>query len=363
MKKNKKLIAIGAAVLIGIVSLLAYKAQNENMPGNMIRIGAILPLTGNSASTGQSVRDALQLAVKDINAEDSSDKYYLDAQDSKEEVKTASFAMRHIMLTGKPKLIYAAISAIALQVQKETEPNGIILFAPVGAENLITRDTKYSYRLFPSPSRIGEMVIKNAKEKLGFHSISIVYPNNEFGKSYSGGVNEAIKLQGINVGSEIEYSSNRSEYINIFSKLKNDSSNGIYLIGYGTELSSLIRKIREIGYDKPIICDMNLTLSIAKQCGDAIDNVYRLDFRGQGDRFQKFQKDYVNNFSRMPDTMAMIHYESLFLFHKLKALNPEGNFMDVKDIDKFSYDSMLGQVTIRNYEILFPMELKKANEE
>ncbi len=164
MKKNKLLIAIGAIVLVGIVSLLIYRAQNANMSGN-IRIGAILPLTGNSASTGQSVRDALQLAVNDINAEDSSYKYYLEAQDSKEEVKTASFAMRHIMLTGKPQLIYAAISAIALQVQKETEPNGVILFAPVGAENLITRDTKYSYRLFPSPSRIGEMVVKNAKEK------------------------------------------------------------------------------------------------------------------------------------------------------------------------------------------------------
>ena len=52
--------SILAAVLAAVLTVPAYAAET-------VKIGAILPLTGNSASAGQSAKDAIDLGVEIVN--------------------------------------------------------------------------------------------------------------------------------------------------------------------------------------------------------------------------------------------------------------------------------------------------------
>ncbi|HEY1981994.1 MAG TPA: branched-chain amino acid ABC transporter substrate-binding protein, partial [Xanthobacteraceae bacterium] len=60
MRKSCILAAASAAVFAVVSALPAYAADT-------VKIGVIYPLTGNSASAGQSARDAVHLGVDIVN--------------------------------------------------------------------------------------------------------------------------------------------------------------------------------------------------------------------------------------------------------------------------------------------------------
>ncbi|MDD5508871.1 MAG: hypothetical protein PHD25_11205, partial [Bacteroidales bacterium] len=61
--KNK---IVGLILIILTVFMISCQKNDED-PGQVIRIGVLLPLTGTGASTGESSNAAIEIAVQDIS--------------------------------------------------------------------------------------------------------------------------------------------------------------------------------------------------------------------------------------------------------------------------------------------------------
>src|SRR4051812_8479329 len=68
MRKTNKII-VALVLLAALVSVLAIRrGRQEATSGSTIKIGVILPLTGDAASYGEPARNGFELAREEINS-------------------------------------------------------------------------------------------------------------------------------------------------------------------------------------------------------------------------------------------------------------------------------------------------------
>lgn len=66
MNKNQKIL-IGIAVIVIIAFLVGWRLYQNSRQGNVIKIGALLSLSGDAAAWGENAQKAIKLAVDEIN--------------------------------------------------------------------------------------------------------------------------------------------------------------------------------------------------------------------------------------------------------------------------------------------------------
>jgi len=68
MITRRKVICVAVAVVLSIAMLGGCNSGANKGASDKIIIGAVYPLTGAVASTGQNIKKGIDLAVEDINA-------------------------------------------------------------------------------------------------------------------------------------------------------------------------------------------------------------------------------------------------------------------------------------------------------
>jgi branched-chain amino acid transport system substrate-binding protein len=107
---NKKVfITIGviAVVAIGVLVYLNKKDKNENV----VKVGVILPLTGDVATYGKSVQEGLDIAVDELG-KNAKFKYELVYQDSKAQAGVSLSAVEYLTSQGIKFFIGDATSTV-----------------------------------------------------------------------------------------------------------------------------------------------------------------------------------------------------------------------------------------------------------
>ena len=363
MKKNKLMIAIGVAVLVGIVSLLAYKAQNQDVPDGVIRIGALFPLTGNLANQGRNVANAFLLAGEDVNKSLGTNKYEISLCDTKADPKVAGLIVQQLVSShNRPEMIFSLVSSAVLHIQPMTEKNGIVLFGFVGTDNLFDASPRLTYRGMPSAGQIGAAAVDALSNVLKVDDVLILYPNTAYGLGYGKAVEDACKEGNVNVFGSYAYEESTSGYANFITSVNSINASSIFLTGAGDNLGIMLKVIRESGYNKSILCDLNLTPTIVKKSHAPLEKLYMIDYAvPHGSRYETFSKEYESRFGKVPDPLATICYELFRIYDQAKQNIGDSAWHNAQSLEDWRYESMFGPVVIRNQEIIIPLETKSVS--
>ena len=103
----KSLLSSGVCIA-AIIAVRIAVAVPEVVGAETIKIGAILPLTGYSASNGKNVNDGLQLAIDEINKRGgvNGSKIELIVEDSKSDPQAAVAGFNRIEAARQPSCMY-----------------------------------------------------------------------------------------------------------------------------------------------------------------------------------------------------------------------------------------------------------------
>lgn len=138
------------AIVILAIGLIAIQTKKE--PGE-IKIGAILPLTGDSALYGESIKKGIDLAVEQINSEEGvkGRKVTVIYEDSKAvpSVGVASF-QKLISIHRVPVVIGDAVSSVTLAIAPIAEKNKVVILSPLSSAPAITEAGDFIFRNVPS---------------------------------------------------------------------------------------------------------------------------------------------------------------------------------------------------------------------
>ena len=241
-----------------------------------VKIGAILPLTGNSASAGQSAKDAIDLGAEIINTAHpelksmplaataglpnlGGAKIELDEADHQGNPQVGQQqTIRLITQDHVTALIGSYHSSVSLVATAVAERQGVpFLVADSVAANITTRGFKFTFRTTPIAPDFGKAYADfiNDVKKSGtkIDSIAIVNENTDYGTSVSEAILTAAKAANINVSAHITYNANSPDVSAQVLQLKSANPDAVIFISYTADSILYLKTMKNLDYLPPII--------------------------------------------------------------------------------------------------------------
>jgi branched-chain amino acid transport system substrate-binding protein len=266
---NKAWCIIAAALASVAVSAPASAAEP-------VKIGVILPLTGNSASAGQSAKDAIELGAEIINTPHPELKAMpLAATSGLPNLGGAKIELDEADHQGNPQIgqqqtirlitqdhvaamlgsYQSSVSLVATAVaERQAVP---FLVADSVAANITTRGFKFTFRTTPIAPDFGKAYAQflNDVKKSGFKidSIAIVNENTDYGTSVAASLLEAAKNANINVSAHIAYNANSSDVSAEVLQLKSAHPDAVIFVSYTADTILYFKTMKNLDYLPPVI--------------------------------------------------------------------------------------------------------------
>ena len=170
--------AVMAAVTASAVGASSASQKAKPIPSFKLRIGTILPFTGDLSGVGPSIDASARLAVDTINAALKQDRLskkisvkIVDSQDDQSSTQPAIEAATKEVKVDKVNVIIGTMSSqstIAM-AQAVTIPNNVILITPTGSAPQITslKDNNTVWRILPSDLFQGKAMASAVADAFG----------------------------------------------------------------------------------------------------------------------------------------------------------------------------------------------------
>jgi branched-chain amino acid transport system substrate-binding protein len=279
-KKNLLYGIIVAVVVVCVVVAVIVGERNsgEQQAGgdkDVIKIGAILPLTGNLSSLGNSVAAGLKIAVEEIN-EASPMKFDVIIEDNNSDIKNTMSAYRKIKIQNDIKYVVTTSTAFSMALKPVAIEDDVLLFCIASFPDL-TKESKHNiFRIGNTSVEEALTLVDHIKNKNVATKTWIFYPNSEYGIPFDTTIKE--NLAGIE-GSTV-YNEQDQDYKNTVLPATKSEAKNIIAIGFSSALGRLIKSIREQSHAKSISSNLGFyNENVLSSAGTAKNGVWYVDYQ------------------------------------------------------------------------------------
>jgi branched-chain amino acid transport system substrate-binding protein len=368
MKKKEKAIVFSLAFLvIGLVAFSGCWNRQQPSPNDTLKIGVVVPLTGNAGVLGDYTLKGLQLAVDDQNAKGGllGKKIELDVQDSKADPKEGVAIIKNMLAKDqKPFLVYSIMSGVTMAIKPETEKNNILLMSAVGTDRFL-ENSRYTIRNYVSATTIGQNLAPYLKDTLKVKNLAVFYSNNEYGQSVKDAVRKFCEEKGIAVSTD-PYEETSLDYKSLIAAKVNKGTECVYVAGVGKGLGTMIKQIRESGYTGKMVGDQLITFpDVVSVAGDALKGMPYLDFAFDVNSSSASTKSFVDSFKNQfhtdPQNFSVITFDGAkLLFNAVERNKTTDSTKLVEALNGTrEYSGVFGPVSVTDRNINFTFHFKQ----
>ncbi len=270
---NMKKLLLLALVMVMTVSLLASCSSapaaestqtsaadagtEAPADGEVIRIGAIAPVTGDSAEMGESMWRTLEIAFEDINAAGGvlGKQVELVLEDSKGDPKEAvELAKKLAEAESIVAVIGPMMSSEAIACAPIFDEYGLVELAPVASNNEYATMSEYSFTLAGRQSaEMPYFVEKVLGGHVGAESIGVVWINDDWGVSSIESMQAACDELGIEVASSESYNAGEKDFNAVLTKIRQTNPEVLVLATQAADGSLILNQIKAMGWDIPVV--------------------------------------------------------------------------------------------------------------
>ena len=362
--KNKKILIPLILILLAviIVGIITYPKKKEP---EVIKIGAILPLTGDAAQWGIPPRRGAELAIKKINeANFLNFKLDLIVEDGKCSPKEAVSAFNKIITVDKVRLVMGEVcSGATLAIAPIAEKNGILLISPASTNPTISEAGDYIFRVIPSDALRGKVFAEYVFNK-GYRRVGIIYINNEGGKGNRDSFKERFENLGGQIVIEETYKPGSTDMRAQLTKIKSISPEVVIAVSYPSDTYILMKQAKELELNIPLYFQTEAVedSNVLREAGNAAEGViYILPAPAEGEKTDEFIQEYEKVYGIKPELFAAEGYDIIWLI--ANAIKDTGK-TDPKSIKDYlykvkNYQGASGIITFdENGDVLKPMAIK-----
>jgi branched-chain amino acid transport system substrate-binding protein len=219
MKKSVFLLVIAFAIVFSACNTGNNNSETNNSGSTeVIKIGVILPLTGDLASYGVDAKRGIELAYLSLGRDTL--KYKLIFENSKGQPSEAVKVINKLIeIDGVEFIIGDVLSNTSLAMAPIANQKEVFMVCPTASSSKIVIEGMYSISIFPSEITEG-MVMANYVKKNNIKSVGVLYENVP---AAEGMCNSFIQGYGVfgNVLFIDKYSSQTTDFKTIITKYKN----------------------------------------------------------------------------------------------------------------------------------------------
>ncbi len=304
------------------------------------KIGGIGPCTGGAAAYGLSCKEALEIAVEEINANGGINGYQIEHrfEDDEHDAEKSVNAYNTLKDWGMQALVGCTTSSPCIAVIAESVNDNMFQITPSGsAEDCISTPNAFAV-CFSDP----QQGMKSA-EFIGTHKlatkIGILYDASDV---YSSGIHDTFVAEAPNQGLEVVAdeqftSDNKTDFTIQLQNIQNAGAELVFLPFYYTEATLVLNQAKGLGMDvKYFGCDgMDGILNVEgfdKSLAEGLMLLTPFAADATDELTQNFVKKYDEKFHQIPLQFGADSYDGLYAI-KLAAekadLNPT---MSVEEI-------------------------------
>lgn len=338
MRKVMKTIGICsmAAIMMAGLSGCGGKTGGAVSSGakNAAKIGFTAALTGGAAAYGKSEEEGVRLAVEEINKKGD---FPIDllVEDTKA-VPADSMNATKKLIQEKVSMIIGPMTSNEAKAAGPIIQNAKVpsLEISVTAENITDIGDCIFRNSVPESKNIPQTVKKTHK-LLGYKTAAILYAHdNEQHVTAQKYFQKTMEEEGVQVIDVETFGSKDSEYSAQLTNIQHKVPDVIVVCSYYQEGSRILKKMREMGMDQPVLGDNGfVSPELGKMAGAAADNVYVSSMWSadrKDEKVQKFVENYTKAYGRAPDQFAASAYDGVYM--AMDAMQRAGTTTDHKKI-------------------------------
>jgi branched-chain amino acid transport system substrate-binding protein len=366
---NRRTLVIGAIAVV-VIALIVGGVVYFTRPGGAqeIKIGAILPLTGDAGVYGTWAKQGIDLAVEEVNAEGGTNGkkikvIYEDDQCQPE--KAVSAINKLVKIDRVPIIIGALCSSATLAISPIANNTKTVIISPGSSSPKISEAGDYVFRNWPSDSFEGRAMAEFAYNTLQARRIAVLYINNEYGLGVKDVFTKRFEELGGFIIAVESYEQGATDFRTQLAKVGTGNPDAIYLPGHTNEIGQILRQAKEMGIRSQFLSvvafESPTTLQIA---GDAAEGVFyttpAFDPESKDQLIQAFQQAYTKRYGKPAETFAATAYDALkivVLAIKRGGYNSDGIKRELYNIQ--NYPGISGITTFdRNGDVIKPAMIK-----
>ncbi len=341
MKYFKVLVSV--IVLSGFLLFSCAKEKSAE-----IKLGAVLPLTGDTASYGKNAQNGIDLAVEEINQAGGlgGKKIIVAYEDDKGKANEAVNAMNKLITINKvPVIMGSAGSSVTLAMAPVANKNNIVLITPISSSKELTdKGGAYFFRVCPSDAFQSRILADWIWDK-GYKTVGMIYVNNSWGQGLKDEFIASYEKKGGKVVTAEATMEGQKDFKTVISKVMGSKPDALFTPTYGIEGGIMLKQLKEMKAKLPIFgADVWSSPELLTSAGNAAEGIYlTLPAKPSGAKYDAFAQKFKAKYGKEPDVYAAYSYDMLQIIAQgLKEGNITGEKLQAYLRSMPSFDGVTG---------------------
>jgi branched-chain amino acid transport system substrate-binding protein len=247
--------ALAAALLLAAPSAALAQAGSKGA----VRVGVLLPLTGNTAWAGKTNRIAATIAVEEVNAQDLAGGYKVELVfgDSQCEPRAAHDQAQRLISQEKVQLLIGEwCSSASIAVAQVANDEKIPLLVNISTADQIAGDAgPYAFQSSMqnrySQQREAALLQKDFK----FDTVAIIVENNDFGLTFRKNMVALMQKAGKKVVLDITQDRNDTNWYSTITRIPNAKPDLVIVSISAVQAANFVKQYAEAGITTPLFSD------------------------------------------------------------------------------------------------------------
>ena len=347
MNRNKfltLLLLLGLIILaIGFMGCSGKKATHE---GEIVKIGAILPLSGPIGYFGKQEKNAINLALHNFKAKGLPLRVKVLFEDHKNNPTLAVNAFQKLILDKRLVAVLTQMSSVCMKLAKFA-PEYKIPLVSLCMHPLFAETSKYAFRVYESVGDESYILAYYIKENEKINTITVMYINDDWGIEAANTFKETFKKIAPNIQVSLSaYDKAQLNFKSEVTEVLSKEKEAIFIAGYGPSVIAIVKAIREINPRIKIFGNVGMSWRyVIKSIPSAFNNVIIVMpvFDAKYKENEPFVKEYYKLYNEFPEAEAAYTYDAFsILLGVIEKL-----WKEHKTINKISVEDEL--VKIRKF--------------
>lgn len=327
---NRKLL-IGGLVLIVLIGLgvFLYFYKNDTIPSeDVVRIGALVPLTGSSANYGKSLKQGIDIAVDEVNKEGGINGKKLEViyEDSQGDAKVGVSGFNKLATVDKAPVVIGSISSVILAVQPVADEKNVVLInSSAISPKICEKADNFLFSIMVNGATEAKFMANEIAKRHTSEPIAVLFSNNSSGVDTKDNFVKQLESTGGKVALAEGYELNTTDFKPQLTKIKESKAKIGYLIAFSSnEFAGVLIQSKEIGLD--IIwysysgIETKETLELAKNAAEGVTYSYP-QYDPNDVAFDGFQNKYELLYNSWADIYTVTSYDGIKLLASVMKNN------------------------------------------
>jgi branched-chain amino acid transport system substrate-binding protein len=246
--------AISLFAFLGLVFLVA--AGNPAAAAEPIKIGAIFSITGWAGQIGTSPKEAVEIAVDEINNKGGVlgrkiEVYYEDDQSNP--TNSAIAATKLIKDRNVCVLLGSTLTVFTMPIVPVVEREKVTLMAFGAGHDLTSPIKKWVFRIPMTDYRVSPIMLKFATEVLGAKKLALLHSSDSSGIMGAQGVVDTVAKYGATIIATERFEPSDTNMIPQLTRIKAANADAIILYTSAAPAAVIAKNYQQLGMKTPVV--------------------------------------------------------------------------------------------------------------